>query len=67
MTWLEYDPENRQKDASKLLSLVKLPLLSPAVSIIKYLINKFYSIYKENNVIICYKLYYIHTVYSRQY
>ncbi|XP_012344511.1 kelch-like protein 5 isoform X2 [Apis florea] len=30
MTWLEYDPENRQKDASKLLSLVKLPLLSPA-------------------------------------
>lgn len=44
MTWLEYDPENRQKDASKLLSLVKLPLLSPAVSIIKYLINKFYSI-----------------------
>lgn len=35
MTWLEYDPENRQKDASKLLSLVKLPLLSPAVSINK--------------------------------
>jgi len=32
MTWLEYDPENRSKDASKLLGLVKLPLLSPAVS-----------------------------------
>ncbi|XP_076391790.1 kelch-like protein 5 isoform X2 [Megachile rotundata] len=30
MTWLEYDPENRRKDASRLLSLVKLPLLSPA-------------------------------------
>ncbi|XP_078033559.1 kelch-like protein 5 isoform X2 [Augochlora pura] len=29
MTWLEYDLENRQKDASRLLSLVKLPLLSP--------------------------------------
>lgn len=33
MTWLDYDRENRSKDASKLLSLVKLPLLSPAVSI----------------------------------
>lgn len=33
MTWLEYDSENRSKDASKLLSLVKLPLLSPAVSL----------------------------------
>jgi len=32
MTWLEHDPENRSKDASKLLGLVKLPLLSPAVS-----------------------------------
>lgn len=32
MTWLEHDPENRRKDASRLLSLVKLPLLSPAVS-----------------------------------
>ncbi|XP_076244511.1 kelch-like protein 5 isoform X1 [Calliopsis andreniformis] len=30
MTWVEYDPENRRKDASRLLSLVKLPLLSPA-------------------------------------
>lgn len=33
MTWLEYEPENRSKDASKLLGLVKLPLLSPAVSL----------------------------------
>lgn len=32
MIWLEHDPENRSKDASKLLGLVKLPLLSPAVS-----------------------------------
>ncbi|XP_071649281.1 kelch-like protein 5 [Temnothorax longispinosus] len=30
VTWLEHDPENRSKDASKLLGLVKLPLLSPA-------------------------------------
>ncbi|EFN84980.1 Kelch-like protein 5 [Harpegnathos saltator] len=30
MIWLEHDPENRSKDASKLLGLVKLPLLSPA-------------------------------------
>ncbi|XP_015599549.1 kelch-like protein 5 [Cephus cinctus] len=30
ITWLEHDPENRSKDASKLLGLVKLPLLSPA-------------------------------------
>ncbi|XP_077258848.1 kelch-like protein 5 [Temnothorax americanus] len=30
VTWLEHDPENRRKDASKLLGLVKLPLLSPA-------------------------------------
>ncbi|XP_043679056.1 kelch-like protein 5 [Vespula pensylvanica] len=28
--WLKYDPANRKKDASRLLSLVKLPLLSPA-------------------------------------
>lgn len=47
MTWLEYDPENRQKDASKLLSLVKLPLLSPAVSISKYVINKYYFILRK--------------------
>jgi len=32
VTWLEHDPENRSKDASTLLGLVKLPLLSPAVS-----------------------------------
>lgn len=32
MIWLEHDPENRSKDASELLGLVKLPLLSPAVS-----------------------------------
>ncbi|KAL0117209.1 hypothetical protein PUN28_010211 [Cardiocondyla obscurior] len=30
MTWVEHDLETRSKDASKLLSLVKLPLLSPA-------------------------------------
>lgn len=30
MTWLQHDSENRCKDASKLLSYVKLPLLSPA-------------------------------------
>ncbi|XP_071649675.1 kelch-like protein 5 [Temnothorax longispinosus] len=30
VTWLEHDPENRSKDASKLLGLVKLSLLSPA-------------------------------------
>ncbi|XP_046627116.1 kelch-like protein 5 isoform X1 [Neodiprion virginianus] len=30
MTWLQHDPDNRCKDASKLLSYVKLPLLSPA-------------------------------------
>ncbi|KAG7201661.1 hypothetical protein KM043_004391 [Ampulex compressa] len=30
ITWLEHDPDNRRKDASKLLALVKLPLLSPA-------------------------------------
>ncbi|XP_015172686.1 PREDICTED: kelch-like protein 5 isoform X2 [Polistes dominula] len=30
MAWLKYDLPNRKKDASKLLSLVKLPLLSPA-------------------------------------
>ncbi|XP_012264129.2 kelch-like protein 5 [Athalia rosae] len=30
MTWLQHDSENRSKDASKLLSYVKLPLLSPA-------------------------------------
>ncbi|XP_071629827.1 kelch-like protein 1 [Temnothorax longispinosus] len=30
VTWLEHDLENRSKDASKLLGLVKLPLLSPA-------------------------------------
>ncbi|XP_076619748.1 kelch-like protein 5 [Colletes latitarsis] len=30
MTWLEHGPENRREDASRLLSLVKLPLLSPA-------------------------------------
>ncbi|XP_024875676.1 kelch-like protein 5, partial [Temnothorax curvispinosus] len=30
VTWLEHDSENRSKDASKLLGLVKLPLLSPA-------------------------------------
>ncbi|KAK2579589.1 hypothetical protein KPH14_010884 [Odynerus spinipes] len=29
-SWLEYDPAKRRKDASRLLSLVKLPLLSPA-------------------------------------
>ncbi|XP_066584092.1 kelch-like protein 5 [Prorops nasuta] len=29
-TWLEYDLDNRKKDASRLLSLVKLPLLPPA-------------------------------------
>lgn len=44
MTWLEHDPENRSKDSSKLLGLVKLPLLSPAVSssILLYLNSKPY-------------------------
>lgn len=32
MTWLDHDPIERKKDASRLLALVKLPLLSPAVS-----------------------------------
>ncbi|XP_051165737.1 kelch-like protein 5 [Leptopilina boulardi] len=30
MTWLDHDPIERKKDASRLLALVKLPLLSPA-------------------------------------
>ena len=34
MTWLDHDLEERHKDASRLLALVKLPLLSPAVSLL---------------------------------
>lgn len=30
INWLQHDPENRCKDAGRLLALVKLPLLSPA-------------------------------------
>lgn len=30
LRWLEHDPGNRQKEASRLLAYVKLPLLSPA-------------------------------------
>lgn len=32
MSWLEHDLDKRRNDASKLLSLVRLPLLSPVVN-----------------------------------
>lgn len=35
LSWLQHEPETRKKDAGRLLALVKLPLLSPAVSQIK--------------------------------
>lgn len=32
MSWVKHDLPNRKKDISKLLSLVKMPLLSPQVN-----------------------------------
>lgn len=35
MSWLQYDLDNRRKDVGRLLGLVRLPLLSPVVSLFK--------------------------------
>lgn len=40
MNWVKHDQTNRQQHMSKLLALVKLPLLEPSVSCIPYYVSK---------------------------